>query len=85
VTGQWFSPGTPVSFTNKTDSHDIAEIFLKVVLNAINQLHQNILTFMSVLTLKTFHYENKSLNSDGQQFDRYQEDEQSPLTSNNGT
>jgi hypothetical protein len=38
---------------------------------------------MSVLTLKTFHYENKSLNSDGQQFDRYEEDEQSPLTSNN--
>jgi hypothetical protein len=24
--GQWFSPGTPVSFTNKTDCHDIAEI-----------------------------------------------------------
>ena len=24
--GQWFSPGTPVSSTNKTDRHDIAEI-----------------------------------------------------------
>ena len=23
VTGQWFSLGTPVSFTNKTDRHDI--------------------------------------------------------------
>jgi hypothetical protein len=23
---QWFSPGTPVSSTNKTDCHDIAEI-----------------------------------------------------------
>jgi hypothetical protein len=23
--GLWFSPGTLVSFTNKTDSHDIAE------------------------------------------------------------
>ena len=27
---QWFSPGTPVSSTNKTDSHDITEILLKV-------------------------------------------------------
>jgi hypothetical protein len=30
---QWFSPGTPVSSTNKTDRHDIIEILLKVVLN----------------------------------------------------
>ena len=37
VTGQWFSPGTPVSSTNKTDCHDIAEILLKVALNTINQ------------------------------------------------
>ena len=26
VTGQWFSPGRPVSSTNKTDRHDITEI-----------------------------------------------------------
>jgi hypothetical protein len=25
--GRWFSPGTPVSSTNKTDRHDITEIF----------------------------------------------------------
>jgi hypothetical protein len=31
--GQWFSPGTLVSSTNKTDCHDINEILLKVVLN----------------------------------------------------
>ena len=37
VTGQWFSLGTPVSSTNETDSHDITEILLKVVLNTINQ------------------------------------------------
>ena len=37
VTGQWFSPGTLVSFTNKTDRHDITEILLKVALNTINQ------------------------------------------------
>ena len=33
--GQWFSLGTLVSSTNKTDRHDIAEIFLKVALNTI--------------------------------------------------
>jgi hypothetical protein len=32
----WFSPGTPVSTTNKTDRHDIANIFLKVALNTIS-------------------------------------------------
>ena len=30
--GRWFSPGTPASSTTKTDSHDIAEILLKVTL-----------------------------------------------------
>jgi hypothetical protein len=29
LTGQWFSPGTPVSSTNKTDSHDIASCGLR--------------------------------------------------------
>ena len=41
LTGRWFSPGTPVSFTNKTDCHDITEIFLKVASNAINQSNQS--------------------------------------------
>jgi hypothetical protein len=36
-TGRWFSLGTPVFFTNKTDCHYIAEILLKVALNTINQ------------------------------------------------
>jgi len=31
---RWFSPGTPVSSTNNTDRHDIAEILLKVALNS---------------------------------------------------
>ena len=35
--GQWFSPDIPVSSINKTDRHDIAEIFLKVALNTINK------------------------------------------------
>ena len=33
--GWWFSPGTPVSSTNKTDCHDITEVLLKVALNTI--------------------------------------------------
>jgi hypothetical protein len=33
--GQWFSPGTLVSSTIKTDSHDITEILLKVALSTI--------------------------------------------------
>ena len=32
ATGWWFSPGPPVSSTNKTDNLDIAEILLKVEL-----------------------------------------------------
>ena len=35
VAGRWFSPGSPVSSTNKTDYHDIIEILLKVALNTI--------------------------------------------------
>ena len=37
ATGRWFSPGTPLSSTNETDRHNIAEILLKVPLNTINQ------------------------------------------------
>ena len=33
--GRWFSPGTPVSSTNKTDRHAIAEMLLKMSLNTI--------------------------------------------------
>ena len=49
VTILWFSPGTPVSATNKTnrhditDSHDITEIVLKVALKTINQTYTIIL------------------------------------------
>jgi hypothetical protein len=32
-----FSPGTPISSSNKTDRHDIPEILFTVVLNTINQ------------------------------------------------
>jgi hypothetical protein len=43
VTGDrlvFFSPGTLVSSTNKTDHHDINEILLKVALNTIKQRNQ---------------------------------------------
>jgi len=35
ATGRWYSPGPPVSSTNKTNRHDITEIMLKVALNTI--------------------------------------------------
>jgi len=39
ATGRWFSPGTLVSSTNKTDRQDITEILLKVALNFITLTH----------------------------------------------
>jgi hypothetical protein len=42
--GQWYFPGTPVSPTNKTDRHNIAEISLKVMLSTITPpLHFDII------------------------------------------
>jgi len=43
VTSDRFSPGPPVSSTNKTDHYDILEILLKVALNTIKQTHINLL------------------------------------------
>ena len=37
ATGRCFSPGPPVSSTNKTDRYDITEILLKVALSTIKQ------------------------------------------------
>jgi hypothetical protein len=37
VIDRWFSPGIPVSSTNKIDCHDIAEILLKVELKPSNK------------------------------------------------
>ena len=47
---QWFSPGTLVSSTNKTDRHDITEILLKVVLTTIT--HQFLLLVFHLLSVK---------------------------------
>ena len=38
MTGWWFSPGTPVSSTNKTDRHCKAEILLQVTLKHHKQI-----------------------------------------------
>jgi len=65
VTGLRFSPGTPVSSSNKIDHHNITEILLKVALNTINQPNHpflwhivhfiRILIFLNIL-LKIVHF-----------------------------
>ena len=40
VSDLWFSPGTPVSSTNKTDHQDITKILLKVAFNAIKHTNK---------------------------------------------
>jgi len=57
--GRCFSPGTPASSTIKTGRHDIAEILLKVALNAINQIKSisNSMT-TGVTTILTQNWEN---------------------------
>ena len=54
--GRWFSLGTTVSSTNKTDPHDIKEILLKVTLNTITLLHitNEVCIFTNVL-LRVYH------------------------------
>ena len=58
MTGQWFSPGTPVSSSNKADCQDINEILLKVALNTIN--HQPILAVRRK-DVRVIEYERKSI------------------------
>ena len=38
--GRWFSPDPPVSFTTKTDLHDITEMLLKLALNTIKHTNK---------------------------------------------
>ena len=46
-----FSAGPPVSSTNKTDCHDIADILLKVALNTISNKQTNNQTIVEILFL----------------------------------
>ena len=39
--GRWFTPGTPVSSTNKTDRQNITKILLKVALNTMTLTLKN--------------------------------------------
>jgi hypothetical protein len=43
--GRWFSPGRPVSSSNKTERHDIAEILLKVALSTIKTTNQPLMIY----------------------------------------
>ena len=38
MAGRWFSSGTLVASTTKTDHHDITEVWLKVALNTISPI-----------------------------------------------
>jgi hypothetical protein len=60
--GWWVYPGTPVSSTNRTDHHDIAEILLKVALNTIT-LTPNILICIPRLSLHSLIRLKKDQNS----------------------
>ena len=53
ATGRWFSPGTLISSTNKTDCHDIhvAEILLKVALKTITS--NRLLSLLNFVTSHT--------------------------------
>ena len=59
-TGRWFSPGTLVSSTNKTDRHDITEILLKVVLNTITLTSNTYTIEIYFLTLVRHWYDRPS-------------------------
>ena len=52
-----FFSGTPVSFTNKTDRHDIAEILLKVALSTIKQLQINKQTWNETVFVLKQHFD----------------------------
>jgi len=48
-TDRWFSPGPPVSSTNKADHHDITEILLKMAWNTSNkQTNKQIKSFITL-------------------------------------
>ena len=68
ATGQWFSPGPPLSSTNKTDRHDIAELLLKVALNTIKQQKNIFLSFYMLIRVKTFCHFTHQLGSGNTSF-----------------
>jgi hypothetical protein len=67
MASRWFSPGTPVSSTNKTDRHDITEILLKVALNTITLNPNTLITCINkfLCTLLSLHVKHNFINSTG--------------------
>jgi hypothetical protein len=63
ATGRWFSPGIPVSSTNKTNLSDIAEILLKVALNTMTITINPIIETLPINSLVTVKiYSELSIN-----------------------
>jgi hypothetical protein len=63
ATGQWFSPGSRVFSTNKTDCHDITEILLKVAFGTLTlRPKKNNNCLSTNPTNPNFKYLHKSLN-----------------------
>ena len=54
--GQWFSAGTLVSSTNKTDRHDTAEILLKVGLSTIKPVKLVVLFILLIEAMQFCHF-----------------------------
>jgi len=46
--GRWFSPGRPVSSSNKTERRDITEILLKEALSTIKTTNQSLMIYNRV-------------------------------------
>ena len=58
MTGRWFSLGTPVSFTNKTDSHDMQNCNWNIAESGVkhhkpNQTHWFFFFFLKIYFLKS--------------------------------
>jgi len=53
--GRCFSPGSPVSSTNKTDCHDITVILLKVALSTITLTLINTVSRYVLLKVQSLH------------------------------
>ena len=77
MAGRWFSQGTPVSSTNKTDHQDLTEILLKVALNTITLIfplkfvkkgEKNpalVVFLLLIVTYINFSVMNATFNSEG--------------------
>ena len=49
ATGRWYSPGTPVSFSSKTNRHDITDINPPTHSNKVTKRHKKLLTLYNII------------------------------------